>query len=756
MSDIHFPEDLINPNKKDSAWTTQVAESIYREWEHLGVDSFCKGATRYQENREYSLGKQDVEKHKDLFKLSDDPSNSWASLDWRPIPILPKFRRIVNEKHGQMHFGIGCDAIDPISMSEKKAYEATETANIMMRDQLSSMGVDTSILDSGEFDQPKTMEELAMKMEFSYKHNSAIDIEKRIDLIFSENRIHDYIMPQVRRDLFECGLGVTKDYIDPYSGKIKVRRVRPENFGVSPIVNDDGSDATYFFEIVYYSPGELQKHCPWLTDEELNRIVKNNRTAVKRSQWLGDSSPYDDGGLISDQMRIPVMEFEYKTTDRHVYQVSTSEDGFPLVSRAPWERQFKKKYANLIEVEDIDCWYKGSWVVGSDFSFDFGPVEHQKTSGDESQSSFTMYAPELNEMETWSIVDSLKEIVDRIQFAWLKLSNVINKARPKGILIELSSLEDIDIGTGEDLSPIGVMELYEQTGNLVYRRQTFAGEYSNGRPIEELNNGIGTEAQEWFVVLQNYFGFIRDMLGINEVSDGSTPPSRLGKGVAEMANQASTNAIHFLLRAERSIHERLAMSVSIRSEDAIFLGFDEHYQESLGTEHIKSINEENAYAPRVYGYKIYEKPTGDQLMELKADLMKAVESKEITMADKIIIENISNIKQAQQRLAYAVKVNAERIQREKLEAITVQSEEIQKQNESAAQAKMTEWNAKGEAEVRVEMERGKQNRMTLQEKYKLENRYGIHDAKNNGSMRGDYKPGSNSKNESSSKQKKAK
>jgi hypothetical protein len=750
--DYSFPTIPLNEHSKDEDLTLRIAESIYYEWDRLAIASFAKGADRYSTNRDYSVGKQDTSIHEEQFALEDDPAATWSNLDFKPIPILPRFRRTINEKHGKVNFGITCDAIDPISMSERKLYEAKEAANIQLRQDLDSLGIDSSQLNSGEIDQPKTLEELAMKMEFSYKHNTAIEIEKRIALVFTENRIHEYIFPAIRKDLFECGVAITKDFIDPYSGKVKVRRVRPENFVCSPCVNDDFSDATYFGEIVYYTPGQLKRMMPNISDDDLHRIVSNNKVATKRSTWIGDSTPYETGGLISDQLRVPVLEFEYKATDRHVYQVTENEDGYPLVSRAPFDRQHDNRYKHDIEVEDLDKWYKGSWVIGDSNVFDFGPVEHQKVTADESCSSFTAYAPEMTEFETWSITDSLISVVDRIQFAWIKLQNAINKARPKGILIELSSLESIDLGTGEELSPMGVMELYEQTGNLVYRRQTLSGEYSNGKPIEELQNGIGQEAQEWFTVIQNYFQFIRDLVGINEMTDGSTPSPRMGKRVAEMAGAASSNAIHFLLRAEKSIYERLAMSVAIRTEDALFLGFD-HYNESLGAEHIKSVNEYNEMIPRTYGYKIYEKPTAEEEAMLQNDLMEAMRAGDITIADKVIIENIGNLKQAQQRLVYAVAENKKAKQQEAERNIRIQSEEIQKQTQIAGEMKVADRQAEGDAKVRIEQERGNQNRLTLADKFRYDNM--LNDKKiEKGEGGGTYTGRSNSSNESSNKVKK--
>ena len=75
---VQFPEDLIDPQLKNEEWTVALGESILEEWEALDIDSFAKGADRYRENREYSIGKNSVEEHKDAFRKDNDPSTTWT------------------------------------------------------------------------------------------------------------------------------------------------------------------------------------------------------------------------------------------------------------------------------------------------------------------------------------------------------------------------------------------------------------------------------------------------------------------------------------------------------------------------------------------------------------------------------------------------------------------------------------------------------------------------------------------------------
>jgi hypothetical protein len=722
-----FPKDFIDPKNKDASWHYEIAEAIFYDWDRMNTDSFCKGVNRYRRNSLYSLGKQDISKLKKAFEIIDDPGTSYSQIDYTPIPIIPKFRRIVNEMHGKMKFGISVDAVDPMSMSDKRKYQNDERANIKMREKAAEMGMKTQLFDSGEVDQPMDEGELAIKMEFGYKHNSAIKLEKMIKKVFTKNRINDALFPQIRRDIFDIGVGGTKDYIDSANGSTKIRRVRGENFGVSSCVNEDFSDATHFFEIVFYTPGELKKALPHLSDTEFTNLIESNSKFVAQTGWLGDSEPYNQS--ISDSYRIPVLDFEYKSTDRAVYQVQEGEFGFPHVTRASWQHQYKKKYKDHIELSDTTQWYKGKWVIGAgpEAVFEYGKVELQKRKSDnkhDAVSSFTMFAPELKDMETFSIVDSLIPIVDRIMMAWYKLQNVIDKARPKGILIELTSLESVDLGSGGPQTPMGILDFYEQTGNLIYRRENMGGDYANGRPIDELNNGIGQEAQEWFNIIREYFNMIRELVGFNDVTDASTPHEKTLKSVAEMAQISTSNAINHLKRAETSIYERLAESVCIRTQDAILLGFDDGHEEDFGSDMIKSIEEETDYLNRVFTFMFVEEPTIEEKQQLAIDTTDAMNKDQLTYDQKAKIQNIDNIKQAEQVLAYMVRKTIQRVHQEKLDVMKQQEQSNVAAAKAQSEGKIAEVQAEWDKRIEHARVEGEEDRKTIDHTYKSKSMYG--------------------------------
>ena len=91
-----FPSQAVSDAEKASEqYGLQVGNAIESEW-------FRKdgGNTRYFANRDnfhrlrlYARGEQSVEKYKNELSINGDLS--YLNLDWKPVPIIPKFVDIV-------------------------------------------------------------------------------------------------------------------------------------------------------------------------------------------------------------------------------------------------------------------------------------------------------------------------------------------------------------------------------------------------------------------------------------------------------------------------------------------------------------------------------------------------------------------------------------------------------------------------------------------------------------------------------------
>ena len=91
-----FPSQAVpSAEKAGSAYGLSIAKAIESEW--FKRDS---GSTKYYANRDnfhrlrlYARGEQSIQKYKDELSINGDLS--YLNLDWKPVPIIPKFVDIV-------------------------------------------------------------------------------------------------------------------------------------------------------------------------------------------------------------------------------------------------------------------------------------------------------------------------------------------------------------------------------------------------------------------------------------------------------------------------------------------------------------------------------------------------------------------------------------------------------------------------------------------------------------------------------------
>ena len=98
-----FPEPFASPEEKASKeYGTRYAKAIESQWGSMDdVSSVAGGRLRdFEKNRDYANGTQDTAIYKQILN-SLDPNNgdgTLLNLDWSPVPIVPKFVKVVVNK----------------------------------------------------------------------------------------------------------------------------------------------------------------------------------------------------------------------------------------------------------------------------------------------------------------------------------------------------------------------------------------------------------------------------------------------------------------------------------------------------------------------------------------------------------------------------------------------------------------------------------------------------------------------------------
>ena len=133
-----FPSMSVSDAEKASIeYGKKIGRAIESEW--FKKDS---GTSRYQSNREnfhrlrlYARGEQSIQKYKDELSINGDLS--YLNLDWKPVPIIPKFVDIVVNGIAERMYDIKAYSQDPVSVQKSTEYMEDIVRDMQAKDFLS-------------------------------------------------------------------------------------------------------------------------------------------------------------------------------------------------------------------------------------------------------------------------------------------------------------------------------------------------------------------------------------------------------------------------------------------------------------------------------------------------------------------------------------------------------------------------------------------------------------------------------------------
>ena len=169
------------------------------------------------------------------------------------------------------------------------------------------------------------------------------------------------------------------------------------------------------------------------------------------------------------------------------------------------------------------------WIIGSDYIFDYGLKEdmiREKINGQYSTDtslSFHIYAPDEYEMENKSLIEKMIPFADQMQICHLKMQQLVAKAVPKGMAVDISGLSNALKGMGDGWKPLDMQNMFQQLGTYYYSSVRDDGTPMGMPPIQELENGIGQDLERLVGLYNHYLQEIRNVTGLNETRDASAP-----------------------------------------------------------------------------------------------------------------------------------------------------------------------------------------------------------------------------------------
>ena len=700
-----FPTQLATDAEKASKeFGLKVGQSIMWEW-FAKTGNNCRYYSQwidFHRIRLYARGEQSIAKYKEQFQVDGDMSH--INLDWTPVPIIPKFVDIVVNGMNDRLFQVKAYAQDAMSAEKRSKFQEMVEADMVAKDFLTQVKEESGIdaFNVPQQDLPANEQELNLYMQLKYKPAIEIAEEEAINTILDVNHYND-IRKRVDYDITTIGLGMVKHSFVPGTG-VQVEYVDPANMVYSYTESPTFDDCFYFGEVKQVPITELIKIKPNITNEELAEI---QQLGTAWYNYYGVLRPYRSDLFNRDV--VTLMYFNYKTDKTYVYKKKYNDNGGNKVIQK--DESFNPPEGTEERFERIekriDVWYEGVIVMGSSYLLKWELARNMVRPKSASQYALPQYiavAPRMYKGVIESLTRRMIPFADLIQLTHLKLQQVLQRVVPDGVYIDADGINEVDLGTGAAYNPEDALRLYFQTGSVIGRSMTVDGDINHGRiPIQELNTNSGQGKITALINAYNqYLSMIRDVTGLNEARDASTPNPDALVGVQKLAALNSNTATRHILEGSLFITKRLSEALSCRVADILeYSDFKEQFAMQIGKYAVGILDEIKNLYLHDFGVFIEVSPDEEQQAQLEANIQMALQRDQISLEDAIDIRQMKNLKLANELLKVKRK-EKQRIDMEQEQAkIQMQTQGNIQSSQAAAQAALQKVQAEAQVKAMV-------------------------------------------------------
>ena len=700
-----FPTQLATDAEKASKeFGLKVGQSIMWEW-FAKTGNNCRYYSQwidFHRIRLYARGEQSIAKYKEQFQVDGDMSH--INLDWTPVPIIPKFVDIVVNGMNDRLFEVKAYSQDVMSAEKRSKFQEMVEADMVAKDFLTQVKEESGIdaFNVPQQDLPANEQELNLYMQLKYKPAIEIAEEEAINTILDVNHYND-IRKRVDYDITTIGLGMVKHSFVPGTG-VQVEYVDPANMVYSYTESPTFDDCFYFGEVKQVPITELIKIKPNITNEELAEI---QQLGTAWYNYYGVLRPYRSDLFNRDV--VTLMYFNYKTDKTYVYKKKYNDNGGNKVIQK--DESFNPPEGTEERFERIekriDVWYEGVIVMGSSYLLKWELARNMVRPKSASQYALPQYiavAPRMYKGVIESLTRRMIPFADLIQLTHLKLQQVLQRVVPDGVYIDADGINEVDLGTGAAYNPEDALRLYFQTGSVIGRSMTVDGDLNHGRiPIQELNTNSGQGKITALINAYNqYLSMIRDVTGLNEARDASTPNPDALVGVQKLAALNSNTATRHILEGSLFITKRLSEALSCRVADILeYSDFKEQFAMQIGKYAVGILDEIKNLYLHDFGVFIEVSPDEEQQAQLEANIQMALQRDQISLEDAIDIRQMKNLKLANELLKVKRK-EKQRIDMEQEQAkIQMQTQGNIQSSQAAAQAALQKVQAEAQVKAMV-------------------------------------------------------
>lgn len=715
-SSSKFPSQFVPQSEKvTKVWCMGNTKGLHEEAAHqVTATSLCRNNTNFPRQRRYGRGEQEENQYKELMGLKKDKgklNTSFRNLSFKILKVAPKLRNSLINRIMGIDFKIQVKPVDNKSLNERRSQKNEMLAYVVSQEgikkveETSGATLEKPVLP-GEI-PPASIKDVEPWLDMHPKNSMAMEVTDYLKYSLGFNNWKQ-LSREIVGDLVDLGIAGTIQYLDS-DGFIRVRRALIEQCVSNKCIYPDFRDLIRFGEYVQMTVSDLKRETKGSFGEEAYRQIAQNvagegtyggsidnlynantytwaydheKITVLKAMWYSsDTTTYKEFKNGAGNTRVKEMNHGYVP-----FRGDMSVNSGKGYSDEEFNEKFKGKqqlYRNV--VKNV---YRCSWVVGTDYAYDFGLLPNMLKSVNslgETQMPVTLISTDF-----MSPMGQIEQVLDQIQIDYLQWQSHRIASKPPGVAIEKQALAKLAMGKagGKRWDPKEALIMFAEIGSLIYDGYDNNGQPLPYLPFKDLVNGMSPAAQEhWNFIIQG-IDLARTLLGLNALTEGQTPPERMPNGVAQMGLDASNNALSHITAAYQSIFENTCKNMFQLFQANISAINGDALEEALGSESHKYFMLNSDIGLREMGIAIEEGP--DQTLRDKISnlLQNAVGKGEMLAEDAILIEMEDNVWKALQMVKKAridYENRMQNMEMQKADAATrAQGEEAQKLQDAKA------------------------------------------------------------------------
>jgi len=698
MIDSHanFPSQAVSDKEKLShKYGLKVAKAIRQEWFSGNTSKFSGNINNFHNLRLYARGEQSVQKYKNELSINGDLS--YLNLDWKPVPIIPKFVDIVVNGMSQRNYEINCFSQDEYGVAKRTEYMESLLRDMRSREfnDLAKQQFNMNLYENNPVTLPESEEELKLHMQLNYKQAVELAEEQAINVLM-EGSNYDLIRKRCLYDLTTIGISASKTTFN-FSDGAKVEYVDPADLVYSHTDSPYFDDIYYVGEVKEIPVNELVREFPGLTESEIKEITEKSSDPLRHTP-------------NRDRNKISVLYFNYKTHTNDVYKLKkTGAGGEKVIQKdesfnPPADQN--KDFSKMERV--VEVLMEGVYVLGANKLLSWDIAQNMMRSESDFsrvKMNYQIVAPRIYEGRIESLVGRITGFADMIQLTHLKLQQVMSRMVPDGVYLDADGLAEIDLGNGTNYNPQEALNMFFQTGSVIGRSFTSEGDPNPGKvPIQQINNGVsGGKLQALIQTYNYYMQMIRDVTGLNEARDASTPDRNSLVGVQKLAAANSNTATRHILQSMLYLTAETAECLSLRISDIIeYSPTRDAFIRAIGAHNVATLEEMSELHLYDFGIFVELLPDEEEKQILENNIQVAIAQKLIDLDDAIDIREVRNLKMANQLLKVKRRKKLERDQMIQQQNIQAQSQANTEAAKEAARIEMEKNQAKADQDLNLE------------------------------------------------------